>query len=759
METARYAEVIVDVAAKRVDRIFHYRIPDHCRAVLGKGSRVVVPFGPRTIEGYVVGLSDRADVKEVKDIIRVVDPEPMFPPDLLELARWMAETYICPMVDALQAIMPAGVKLSAGKKVRPKTVRIVRPALAAAEWEGIKTLLARRAPKQVAAVETAMARPGMTTAELVQAAGVDAGVVRAAVQKGYLLVEEQETIRDPWQHRQKAGDRSFAPDRPLTPTPGQQQALDAIRESLRKPAFEIFLLRGVTGSGKTEVYLQTISDNLALGRQAIVLVPEISLTPQMVERFKARFGDRVAILHSRLSAGERFDEWRRVKNGRVEVVVGARSAIFAPFKNLGLIIIDEEHESSYKQEDHPKYHARDAAIKRAELTGSTVVLGSATPALESYWRAQQGEFKLITIDDRVAGRPLPGVQVVDLRDEMAAGNRSIFSRLLQEKIAEKLARREQVILFLNRRGFSTFVVCRECGLVMRCPHCAVSLTYHAAGDILQCHYCNFTRPSPKTCPKCGSVNIRYFGIGTQRVEDEVHKLFPAARVLRMDVDTTGRKGAHERILTAFKKGEADILVGTQMIAKGLDFPRVTLVGVITADTTLNLPDFRAAERTFQLLTQVAGRAGRDERPGEVIVQTYAPDHYSIKAAREHDYTGFYQQEVDLRRSLEYPPFSRLVRIVVSATEENSVIRAAGLLAEIFRDLTAGQELGVTEPVLGPAPAPLARIRRRYRWQLCLRGIAPEQLVDLVKKAMPRFEEDYKGEGIKLTIEADPQAML
>lgn len=753
MEEARYAEVIVDVAAKRVDRVFHYRIPDHCRAILRKGSRVVVPFGPRTIEGYVVGLSDRADVEQVRDILRVVDPEPMFPPDLLELARWMADTYMCPMVDALQAIMPAGVKLSAARKVRPKTVRTVRPALTPAEWAARKAELARRAPKQALAMETALARPGLTVAELAGAAGVDAAVVRSAIQRGLLVAEEEETGRDPWQNR------SFASDRPLAPTPGQQLALDAIRDSLRAGAKQVFLLHGVTGSGKTEVYLQAISGNLALGRQAIVLVPEISLTPQMVERFKARFDDRVAILHSRLSAGERFDEWRKVKDGRVEVVVGARSAIFAPFKNLGLIIIDEEHESSYKQEDHPKYHAREAAIKRAELTGSTVVLGSATPALESYYRAELGEYKLITIDGRVAGRPLPEVRVVDLREEMTAGNRSIFSRILQEKLAEKLGRREQAILFLNRRGFSTFVACRECGLVMRCPHCAVTLTYHAAGERLQCHYCNHIRPSPKTCPKCGSVNIRYFGIGTQRVEDEVHKLFPAARVLRMDVDTTGRKGAHERILTAFKRGEADILVGTQMIAKGLDFPRVTLVGVVTADTALNLPDFRAAERTFQLLTQVAGRAGRDERPGEVIIQTYSPDHYSIMAARTHDYTGFYRGEMELRQSLEYPPFSRLVRIVVSGTDETKVIHASDYLEKIFRELAAGMDLGIAEPVLGPAPAPLARIKRRYRWQLCLKGKAPEKLAALVKQAMPRFEDYIKGEGIKVSIEADPQAML
>ncbi len=753
MEAARYAEVIVDVAAKRVDRIFHYRIPEHCRAALRKGSRVVVPFGSRKIEGYVVGLCDQAEVEQVKDIIRVVDPEPMFPLDLLELARWLADTYMCPMVEALQAIMPAGVKLSAVNRVQPKTVRVVHAVFTPEEWPAQAAELVRRAPKQALAVAAAVARPGLTVNELAGLAGVETGVVRAAMQKGLLLIEHKESARDPWRHR------TDPRDRPLDPTPGQVRALSAIRGSLRGEKPAVILLHGVTGSGKTEVYLQAITENLTLGRQAIVLVPEISLTPQTVERFKARFGERVAILHSRLSAGERFDEWRKVKENRVDVAVGARSAIFAPFQKLGLIIIDEEHESSYKQEDHPKYHAREVAIKRAALTDSTVVLGSATPALESYYRAQQGDYKLVNIDDRVAGRPLPGVQLVDLREEMAAGNRSIFSRLLQEKITATLARREQVILFLNRRGFSTFVVCRECGLVMRCPHCAVTLTYHAAGELLQCHYCNFTRSSPKTCPKCGSVNIRYFGIGTQRVEDEVHKIFPAARVLRMDVDTTGRKGAHERLLTAFKKGEADILVGTQMIAKGLDFPKVTLVGVITADTSLNLPDFRAAERTFQLLTQVAGRAGRGEQPGEVIVQTYAPDHYSIMNARQHDYSGFYWREIDLRQSLEYPPFSRLIRIVVSGTEETSIIRAAACLEKIFRELTAGQNLGVREPVLGPAPAPLVRIRRRYRWQICLKGVAPAVLVDIVNKARPRFEDLIKGEGIKVSIEVDPQAML
>lgn len=742
MPSFPYVEVIVDVAARRVDRTFTYAVPEELQSVIREGMRVKVPFGARKVEGFVVGLTDKSEVDKIKPIIAVIDREAVVTPDLLQLARWMSEYYMCTFVDALNSIIPRKVG-----RMQAKKVNLINPGLSRIQIDDLLTTLPA---KQAQVLKVLLQETMLGSSELAKKAGVTVGVITTLKKKGLVAENTVEFDKDPYKGR------DFGHSEPFQPTPEQKAVLGEIRQAIVGEQNQTFLLHGVTGSGKTEVYLQAIADTLQMGKQAIVLVPEISLTPQMVERFKSRFGSLVAVSHSRLSAGERNSEWNKIRHQSVQVVVGARSAVFAPFSRLGLIIIDEEHENTYKQEDNPKYHAREVSLKRAELTGCAVILGSATPALESYFRAVCGDFKLLSMLERVDSKRLPEVEVVDLRAELKAGNRSIFSDTLSEKIADRLAKKEQIILFLNRRGFSTFVVCRECGLVLKCPNCDIALTYHNNGDYLQCHYCNFKRANPDICPKCGSKHIRYFGIGTQKVETEVLKVFPTARTVRMDVDTTNYKGAHEQLLARFRNCEADILIGTQMIAKGLDIPNVTLVGVITADTALNLPDFRAGERTFQLMTQVAGRAGRGDVPGQVVVQTYNPEHYSIMAAQEHNYDEFYEFEIKNRQLMRYPPFAHLLRIVVSASEENKVIWAAEFLGSQIR-------IGLNDitdiEILGPAPAPLARLKNKYRWQIALKGINVQILSRIVHQAIKASQQENTFSRVGLSIDVDPQGML
>ena len=539
----------------------------------------------------------------------------------------------------------------------------------------------------------------------------------------------------------------------LLPTPEQREVLALINKCL-KDRPEVVLLHGVTGSGKTEIYLQSIARVLERGKQAIVLIPEISLTPQTVTRFRRRFGEKVSLWHSRLSAGERYREWMRIKEGKTDIVIGTRSAIFAPVKDLGLIVIDEEHETSYKQTETPKYHAREVALERARISGATVILGTATPSLESYFQAGRGKYKLARILHRVDNRVMPEVEIVDMRRELTVrGNRSIFSLFLQQSIGERLKKREQTILFLNRRGFSPFVLCRECGEAVRCKYCDVSFTYHFKTDRLHCHYCNYQEDKPKLCPKCRSRRIGYLGVGTQKVENEVARLFPRAKLGRMDSDTMTRKGSHARMLNSFREQGVDILIGTQMIAKGLDFPRVTLVGVVSADTALNLADFRAGERTFQLLAQVAGRTGRGDVKGKVIIQTYNPEHYTIQAARFHDYDSFYKQEIKFRRELGYPPFKHLINITLQSPDLNRLGMVARKLGRI---LEAKGEKGMD--VLGPAPAPLPRLRSRWRWQIVLKGDKVHRMREAVRESLTQLKEPTSGK-VKVYFDIDPMSML
>ncbi len=553
-------------------------------------------------------------------------------------------------------------------------------------------------------------------------------------------------------------------------TPEQQDVYDRIRRAVLARERRIFLLHGVTGSGKTEVYLQSIQTCLDQGREAIVLVPEISLTPQMVERFKGRFGHQVAVLHSRLSHGERYDEWRKIVRREVRVVIGARSAVFAPFTKLGLIIIDEEHESTYKQEESPKYHARDVAIARAREHGASVVLGSATPSLESMYRTSveaerlatedRPRFELLSMASRVEGRPLPPVHIVDMREELKNGNRSMFSRALYKAIEVRLHKKEQIVLLLNRRGYATFVMCRTCGYVAQCPHCDISLTYHQSSRAVRCHYCGYAERELSVCPDCGSEHIRHFGTGTQRVEEELGKLFPGIRVIRMDVDTTTEKGSHEKWLTMFRNRQADVLLGTQMVAKGLDFPDVTLVGALAADSVLNLPDFRAAERTFQLLTQVAGRAGRHQLPGEVFVQTYTPEHYSIVSASRHDYLGFMRKEMLMRKLHHYPPFHQLVLITLSHEQVQLLIRSGEALAGRLKALAVALPKDSTEfEVLGPVASPISRIKDRYRFQCMIKYRGDSRIEELVQQAVSVLDEPVKQHKLTVSIDVDPQILM
>ena len=579
----------------------------------------------------------------------------------------------------------------------------------------------------------------LATADLAKRVSASVSILRPLERRGIIHITKAQTVRNPM------SSESIAPTQPFRLNPAQSAALTEIRETLSshavKPAANAnspptFLLHGVTGSGKTEVYMQAMADVLEKGKSVIVLVPEISLTPQTASRFVGRFGERVALLHSRLNDGERYDQWHRIQKGDADIVIGPRSAIFAPVQKLGMLIIDEEHSDSYKSDTAPRYHAREVAQKRSELANCPVVFGSATPSLESFHQAQNRSYQLLSLPDRVFNRKMPDVHIVDMRSELKKGNRTIFSDLLRSSIETSLVRQEQIILFLNRRGHSTYVFCRNCGYVEQCDNCSISLTYHRQTRQLTCHHCGSTRATHQTCPQCGSEAIRFFGAGTEAVEQETRKAFPDARIMRFDADSTARKNAHQQILEAFRQQEIDILIGTQMVSKGLDFPNVTLVGVIAADTALNLPDFRASEQTFSLLTQVAGRSGRAELEGQVILQTYMPGHYCIKSAQQHDYIGFYAEEVEARGALRYPPFSHVATLLLRGKDEKEVIEGAYTAREQLEiwqtDHAASDAELSTVEILGPAPAPLTKIEGKFRWHLLLRSASPEKMSQLLK---------------------------
>ncbi|KYD07211.1 primosomal protein N' [Saccharococcus caldoxylosilyticus] len=803
----KIASVIVDVPSRQTDRPFDYIIPEQWEDILKPGMRVTVPFGPRRLQGFVVGIKSQSEVERLKPIEAVLDVTPVLNEELLELGKYLTETTLCFAISAYQAMLPAAMKAKYEKEIHlireeyrpllPQEIQALFAGRSAIAWKEVEQAklwrtvqkaiqqgylevvyqIKEKAGKKVVkhiqlalppqqirqAIEAMPARAvkqkqvltfllskneAVPMPELIEQTSASYASVKSLVEKGLVVEKEIEVYRDPYEHR------TFAKTKPLPLTVEQEKALSAIVKRVRANEHRVFLLYGVTGSGKTEVYMQAMEEVLRQGKEAIVLVPEISLTPQMVERFKGRFGSQVAVLHSGLSVGEKYDEWRKIHRKEVRLVVGARSAIFAPFENLGMIIIDEEHEASYKQEENPRYHARDVAIYRARLHGCPVVLGSATPSLETFARAKKGVYELLTLPKRISDNGMPDVHIVDMREELRSGNRSMFSRMLFEKLKERLHKGEQSVLFLNRRGYSTFVMCRDCGHVIRCPHCDISLTYHRAGQRLKCHYCGHEEPIMYRCPSCGSEHIRFFGTGTQKVEEELTKLLPEARVIRMDVDTTSRKGAHEQLLSKFGEGKADILLGTQMIAKGLDFPNVTLVGVLAADTMLHLPDFRASEKTFQLLTQVSGRAGRHELPGEVVIQSYTPEHYSIALAAKHDYDAFYQREMMLRKMYGYPPFYYLTLITVSHQE---ITKAAAVTEKIAAYLRA--QLSKEAIILGPVASPIARLHDRYRYQCMIKYKREANMTSALKTIIDRYQHDAAQGDLSITIDTNPYMMM
>lgn len=800
------AEVIVDVTTKAIDRPFDYRVPDRFKGLVKAGMRVVVPFGPRKIQGFVTKIKEETDVQSgnIKDIVDLFDLSPVLTDELLELSHWLTEKTLSYHITALQSMLPAAMKAKYEKEIQvlsaeelpqslkelfgqqesilyaaippeqlkpiqkhvqkghlevryhvsqksgKKKVRTLQIAVTKEQLAEKQEQLKKNAVKQKALLAFLLQANETTflAKDLQQQTGASSQTIKALIQEGLLTESYEEIYRDPYRGRE------FTPSTPLDLTTEQAEAAKPIHQAVSDEKHETFLLHGVTGSGKTEIYLQTIDHVLQKGKEAIVLVPEISLTPQMVQRFKERFGSNVAVLHSGLSTGEKYDEWRKIHRKEVKLVVGARSAVFAPFENLGMIIIDEEHESSYKQEEMPRYHAKDVAIERAGRHQCPVVLGSATPSLESYARAKKGVYTLLTLKRRVNQQQLPHVSLIDMREELRTGNRSMFSEELMLRLKEVLERKEQAVLFLNKRGYSSFVMCRDCGYVEQCPHCELSLTYHRFQKRLKCHYCGHEAPVPTECPECHSEHIRYFGTGTQRVEEELTKVLPEARVIRMDVDTTSRKGAHEKLLTSFGNKEADILLGTQMIAKGLDFPDVTLVGVLSADTSLHIPDFRSSEKTFQLLTQVSGRAGRHEKAGSVIIQSYTPSHYSIELTKQHDYEAFYEQEMLHRRHQSYPPFYFLAMVTVSHEE---VTKAAHVTDKIVQFLK--MNCAPNTRILGPAASPIAKIKDRYRYQCVIKYKRENELASLLRKIQDHYQKEMEQKQLMISIDMNPYMMM
>ena len=800
-----YAQVIIDANHAEVDRVFDYRVPAQWEEAVCVGLRVMVPFGQRNTkrEGYVIALTETTEVPagKIKEIVEILDEgRPILTPPILELAKWMKKEYFCTLNQCLQAVMPAGIRTKSvwyvelteqtaelsekeqqvadvlteqggaaplreleqvfgnrteyilrglqEKKVvrlRQKTTRSTykKEKRYVSLTENIELLTEakekaakdKRLAGQLRVFSAICPGESISVEELKEKASVTDSPIHTLLQKGVLVEQRRQEKRDVFQLE------DYTPTQPFYPTPEQAQALALLREEEQKEGKRPILLHGVTGSGKTEIYMQLIEHVVMEGKQAIVLVPEISLTPQIMERFISRFGKRVSVTHSRLSLGERLDQWRKARDGEISIIIGPRSALFMPFSNLGVIVMDECHESSYISDVTPKYHTREVARKLSELTGALLVMGSATPDIDSYHRAVTGEFLLLQLKERTKGSRLPEVFVTDMRKELEDGNRSAFGLPLQQAIRENLEKGQQTMLFLNRRGYSTFVSCRKCGGVLTCPSCNVSYTYHASDKALVCHYCGKEVPVPKTCPSCGSHYIRYFGTGTQKIEEETRRLFPEASVLRMDADTTTGKNGHARILELFGKGKADILIGTQMIAKGHDFPNVTLVGILAADLSLNLGTYQAAENCFQLITQAAGRAGRGELPGQVFIQTYQPENHAIRMAAAQDYEGFYQEEILLRQAMEYPPFSHIFSVLITGEMEQEVILAAQRLGAFMNHYA--ERAGCT--VVGPAPAPLPKFRGEFRWQIFAKGTDAERLKAFVLYTVEQTKKDVSRE--------------
>ena len=742
------AEIIINRTAKRLNRTFDYKVPIELEELIMIGSTVLVPFGKSSTleEGYVVGIKENTTY-EVKEIVKI---KHNLTEKQIELAKWMAKRYFCNISDCIKQMLTPGTKnKKAEKNVQDKTINAVYLKKDIDEIQFDIEMGKIKSEKQKKILQFLKNNEGATVPEIELFTDGSRAIVKTLEKNGYVEIIEKKIERNP------LANKKIEKTKNLKLTEEQQNAYNKVALDITTNSYEQFLLYGVTGSGKTEVYLQLIGKALEQNKTAIVLVPEISLTPQMIDRFIARFNkDEIAVLHSKLSIGERYDEWNKIKEGKAKIIIGARSAIFAPTENIGIIIIDEEHDSSYKSEAIPKYDAKEIAKKIAKENDCPLVLGSATPDLVTYYKARQGKITLLELTKRANNSKLPEVEIVDLKMELANGNRSMLSVKLHDEIEQNLKEKRQTILFLNRRGFSTFIMCRECGYTVKCKNCNISMTYHKTENKLKCHYCGYEENVVTICPECHSDKIRYFGTGTQKLEQEINKIFPEASTIRMDIDTVTKKNSHEEILNKFKDENIDILIGTQMVVKGHHFPNVTLVGVIAADSSLNIDDYRANERTFQILTQVAGRAGREQLNGNVIIQTYNPDNFSIICAQKQDYEMFYNTEIALREQLKYPPFCDIILIGFNSLSEKEIMDASIKIYNYLKTNLNGKEFNVLKPM----PSPIDKIQNRYRWRIIIKGNMTEAANNVLNTCLRKFyNSNYKN--TRVSVDVNPNNMI
>lgn len=739
------AEIVINRSAKRLNRTFDYSIPKELEKLVSIGSTVLVPFGKSSNleEGYVVGIKNSSGY-EVKDIVEIKHNLSI---KQMQLAKWMSKRYFCNLSDCIKQMLTPGTKnKNIEKNVQDKKINVVY--LKKEVDDEIEKLKSEKQKKILQFLKT---NEGCTIPEIEMFTGCSRAIVKTLEKNGYVKILEKKVERNPILNK------NINKTEKLKLTDEQQNAYDEISKCINQQQYERFLLYGVTGSGKTEVYLQLIEKTLKHNKTAIVLVPEISLTPQMINRFISRFNqEEIAVLHSKLSVGERYDEWNKIKEGKAKIIIGARSAVFAPTENIGIIIIDEEHDSSYKSEAVPKYDTKEIAKKIAQENKCPLVLGSATPDLVTYYKAQKGRIKLLELTQRANNSKLPKVEVIDLKMELASGNRSMLSNALQQAIEENLKEKRQTILFLNRRGYSTFIMCRECGYTVKCKNCDISMTYHKTENKLKCHYCGHEEKVVTICPECHSTKIRYFGTGTQKLEAEINKMFPQASTIRMDVDTVTKKNSHEEILDNFKNKNIDILIGTQMIVKGHHFPNVTLVGVIAADSSLNIDDYRANERTFQILTQVAGRAGRGQDKGNVIIQTYNPDNLSIEYSKEQNYRLFYNTEIIIRKQLKYPPFCDIILIGFSSENEKNVIESARFMYMSLKNKIINEKLQII--LYKPVPAPIDKIKNKIRWRIIIKCKFNNEIIEALNTSLKDLNSK-KLKDVKTIIDLNPTNMM
>ena len=739
------AQVIINSNVKNLNRIFDYNVPSEMQGTICVGDRVLVPFGNKKTyeEGFIVGLKENTQYK-VKDITKIQEGIKLTEENI-DLAKLMARRYFCNISDCIKLMLPPGtLNKNIDSRVKDKTLNFVYLKKDIEEIEEDIENKIIKSEKQKRVLNFLIQNEGIQTTELEIITDITNAVLKALEKKEYIEIIEEKVERNPFLNK------DIKPTKKLKLTEEQQNAFNKIDETINNNENKEFLLYGVTGSGKTEIYLQLIEKIIQKNKTAIVLVPEISLTPQMVERFIARFGqEKIAVLHSKLSIGERYDQWNKIKNGECKIVIGARSAIFAPIQNLGLIIIDEEHDSSYKSETNPRYNAKELAGYMAKKNNIPLVLGSATPDISTYYKAENNKIEILKLTKRANESNLPKVDVIDLREELANGNRSILSRKLYEEIEKNLKDKKQTILFLNRRGYSTFVMCRDCGYTVKCKNCNITMTYHIKTNKLKCHYCGHEEKNLTECPECHSKNIKYFGTGTQRLEEDINKIFPEATTIRMDIDTVTRKNSHEEILNKFKNDNIDILIGTQMVVKGHHFPNVTLVGVIAADSSLYIEDYRANERTFQILTQVAGRAGREKLPGRVIIQTYNPDNFAIECSKKQNYDEFYETEIELRKQLKYPPFCDIISIGLTDTDNNKIKNVSERLYNNISRTIKNEKMDFN--IYKPLPCPIDKIKNKYRWRIILKGKLNNKIIDIINKSI----EQVNSKTTRIIVDTNP----